>query len=66
MPAISDGRAYDPRAMCGFCADENGESSGFMSVSVEPTLTTVTLIPRSARSRASPRVRPISALFDAA
>ncbi len=36
-------------------------SAGFMSVSMRPPCTTVAVIPRGPRSRARPRVRPVSA-----
>src|SRR5215470_7740273 len=38
-----------------------GPSAGFMPVSIRPPCTSATVIPRGARSRARPRVRPVRA-----
>src|SRR5215472_13899222 len=58
---MSSARPYRPSAGTVRRNSAPGPSAGFMSVSIRPPCTTLTVIPRGPRSRARPLVRPISA-----
>src|SRR6266702_5212831 len=64
--AMSSAAPYRPNAMNCFNVSAVGPLAGFMSVSIEPGCTRLTVMSFEPSSRASPFVNAISADFDAA